>query len=46
MIIISAIIKGDFEGDASFPDFDEDEWDVVKREDHPDFEFVVYERCR
>ena len=37
-------IKGDFEGDTYFPDFDEAAWDVVKREDHPAFEFVVYQR--
>ena len=37
-------IKGHFEGDTYFPAFDEAEWDVVKREDHPAFEFVVYER--
>lgn len=37
-------IKGDFEGDTYFPDFDEAAWDVVKREDHPAFEFIVYKR--
>jgi dihydrofolate reductase len=39
-----SFIKGDFGGDAFFPEFDETEWLVVKREDHPAFEFVVYRR--
>ena len=37
-------IKGDFEGDAYFPEFDEAAWRVERREDHPRFEFVVYRR--
>lgn len=37
-------IKGDFSGDAYFPEFDEDEWDVVERRDHEGFEFVHYRR--
>jgi dihydrofolate reductase len=37
-------IKGHFDGDTYFPDFDEAAWDVVRREDHPAFEFVVYQR--
>ena len=32
------------EGDAFFPDFDEDEWEVTRRESHRAFTFVVYER--
>lgn len=39
-----SFIKGDFTGDTKFPEFDEAEWDVVKREDHAGFEFVVYKR--
>jgi len=39
-----SFIKGDFTGDTKFPEFDEDEWEVEKREDHADFEFVVYKR--
>ncbi len=38
-------MKGDFQGDAYFPEFDESEWVVEKREDHPKFEFVVYRRA-
>jgi dihydrofolate reductase len=37
-------IKGEFEGDAYFPEFDRSEWEVTRREDHAEFEFVVYER--
>ena len=37
-------IKGQYGGDAYFPEFDEQEWTVEKREDHPRFEFVVYRR--
>ncbi|MBT4137737.1 MAG: dihydrofolate reductase [Candidatus Latescibacteria bacterium] len=39
-----SFIKGDFTGDTKFPEFDENEWDVEKREDHAGFEFVVYKR--
>lgn len=37
-------IKGDFTGDAYFPEFDDSEWDVVERRDHEGFEFVHYRR--
>lgn len=37
-------IKGDYDGDAYFPAFDEREWTVERHEDHPRFEFVVYRR--
>ncbi|HLC64659.1 MAG TPA: dihydrofolate reductase [Candidatus Nanoarchaeia archaeon] len=40
---ISYIKKG-YEGDTYFPEFDEDDWKVERREDHQDFEFVVYAR--
>jgi dihydrofolate reductase len=40
-----SFMKGEFEGDAYFPEFDESEWVVEKREDHPKFEFVVYRRA-
>ena len=39
-------IKGQFAGDAYFPAFSDLEWEVVRREDHPRFEFVVYQRKR
>ncbi len=38
-------MKGDFEGDAYFPEFDGSLWAVEKREEHPEFEFVVYRRA-
>ena len=37
-------IKGEFEGDAFFPDFDEDDWKVVDSEDHERFTFRHYQR--
>ena len=39
-------IKGEFRGDAFFPEFNASEWTVERREDHPRFEFVVYRRAR
>ena len=40
-----SFIKGEFEGDAFFPEFDEAEWNVTERVDHPAFEFVAYTRA-
>lgn len=37
-------IKGNYTGDAYFPEFSEQEWVVEQREDHARFEFVVYRR--
>ncbi|MFC1769217.1 dihydrofolate reductase [Nanoarchaeota archaeon] len=37
-------IKKDYDGDTFFPEFSEDDWEVEKREDHEEFEFVVYKR--
>jgi dihydrofolate reductase len=37
-------VKKEYKGDVYFPEFDEAEWNVVKREDHEEFEFVEYER--
>ena len=37
-------IKGDYRGNTFFPVFDEAAWHITYREDHPRFEFVVYER--
>lgn len=39
-----SIVKGDYHGDTRFPEFDEGEWQVTRREDRPEFEFRVYER--
>jgi len=37
-------IKGHYAGDTYFPSFDEKEWTIERRDDHPRFEFVVYRR--
>lgn len=37
-------IKGDFDGIAYFPEFDQSLWEIIKQEDHPRFQFVVYQR--
>ncbi len=39
-----SFIKEDYEGDTYFPDWNEEEWEVEKKEDHEKFEFVVYKR--
>ena len=39
-----SFIKGNFDGDTYFPDFDASDWDVVERHDHEGFEFVHYRR--
>src|SRR5574342_17806 len=31
-------VKGDYDGDAFFPQYDESQWRVERREDFPDFE--------
>jgi dihydrofolate reductase len=35
-------VKGDYDGDAFFPQYDEGQWRVEKREGFPDFELVTY----
>ena len=37
-------IKGDYQGDVYFPEFDVRDWEVEKREEHPRFTFVIYRR--
>jgi len=37
-------IKKDYSGDTYFPEFNQDDWIVEKREDHEEFEFVIYAR--
>jgi dihydrofolate reductase len=41
-----SIVKGDYSGDTRFPEFDESDWTITRRDDHPEFEFRVYERRR
>ena len=37
-------IKGKFEGDTWFPEFDELEWEVIEERDEPGFQFRIYRR--
>lgn len=39
-------IKEHFTGDAYFPAFNDEDWRVERREDHPRWQFVVYRRLR
>ncbi|MBI2130989.1 dihydrofolate reductase [Candidatus Woesearchaeota archaeon] len=41
-----SFVKHDYDGDTFFPEFDESEWNIEKKEDHKEFEFVVYARKR
>lgn len=37
-------IKREYEGDAYFPEFNQKEWDIERKEDYNEFELVVYRR--
>lgn len=37
-------IEGDYDGDAYFPEFDEEDWIVAKKDVHEKFTVVYYER--
>jgi dihydrofolate reductase len=37
-------IKGEFEGDITFPEFDADDWELVEERDEPEFVFRRYRR--
>jgi len=37
-------IKGEYQGDAYFPEFNKQVWQVEKHEDYPKFEWFVYTR--
>ena len=37
-------VKGEHQGDVFFPEFDEKEWTVEKREEHLEYVFVIYKR--
>ncbi len=39
-----SFIKGEFSGDAYFPEFDHADWLIERRVEHPRFEYVVYRR--
>ena len=37
-------VKKNYPGDDYFPEFNENEWEVTKKEDHSEFTFVAYKR--
>ncbi|MDA0748449.1 MAG: dihydrofolate reductase [bacterium] len=37
-------IKKNYDGDTHFPDFDKNEWEIEKEEDHDEFVFVIYKK--
>lgn len=37
-------IKGNYEGNAYFPEFDESKWKIVNRQDFDQYEIVTYQR--
>ena len=39
-----SFIKGEHEGNVYFPEFDEGEWTIEKKEEHDEFVFVIYKR--
>jgi hypothetical protein len=43
--MLLSYIKGDFEGDAFFPKFDSEDWNIAFREDRGAYEFVEYTRA-
>lgn len=42
--MILSIVERKCDGDAHFPEFDETEWTVTKKETHPEFVILYYER--
>ena len=38
------LIKGDYEGDAFFPEFDYNDWKEVEREEHDKYSFITLEK--
>lgn len=39
-----SFIKGEHQGNVYFPEFDEGEWSVELKEEHDEFDFVIYKR--
>jgi dihydrofolate reductase len=37
-------IKNEYSGDTNFPEWDETDWEIEKKEDYNEFEFVIYGR--
>ena len=42
--MVLSYIDGEFEGDTTFPDFDEQMWPVERRERREGYELVIYRR--
>ena len=42
--MVLSYIEGDYDGDAHFPEFDEADWIVAKKDVHEKFTVVYYER--
>lgn len=40
------ILDQDYEGDALFPEFNDEDWKIVETEQHDGFKFVTYDRVR
>ena len=41
-----SFIKGEHQGNVYFPEFDEGEWTIERKEEHDEFVFVVYRNKR
>lgn len=39
-----SFIRGEHAGNVYFPEFEEEEWSVQKREEHVEFLFIIYKR--
>ncbi len=39
-------IKGEYSGDKFFPKFDWNDWQILQKQNYPQFDFVVYKRAR
>lgn len=37
-------VKQEYDGDAYFPVFNEQEWNIIAKQEYPEFVFIVYER--
>lgn len=44
--MIISIMKFEAEGEVKFPEFNKDDWTVVSKEDHDQFEIFRYERLK
>jgi dihydrofolate reductase len=39
-----SFIKEEYDGDTYFPEWNKDEWEIEKSEDHKEFEFFIFKR--